>query len=195
MGINADSVQTELFNRWTQEHGISATVVPVSGFPDALEQIEAGSLDCVVAPESSKCMEAGLTGITCIGSSDIYFAVNKNKPELKEELDRAMAKIENINPYYAEDLYRRYMNSASSAVLSDEELEWLDGHGPIRIAYLENNLAVSGHDPQTGELIGAIAEYIRFAEGCLANRRLEFEPVPYSNLIDEMQALKNREAD
>lgn len=195
VGVNKDSVQALLFARWMEEHGVAATIVPISGFPEAIELMEKGNLDAVVAPESSKWMGAGMTGVTDIGRSDVYFAINGNRSDLKEDLDRAMAKIESNNPYYAEDLYRRYMNSIGSAVLSEEEIEWLDGHGPIRIAYLKNNLAVSGINPETGEVIGAIAEYIRFAEDCLSNRTLEFEPVPYDNLIEEMQGLKKGEVD
>ena len=104
VGINAGSVQTELFARWTQEHGVLATIVPISSLADAVAQMEDGSLDCVVVPESTRWMEAGMTGITWIGSSDIYFAVNKNRPDLKEELDRALSlgyieKIETANGF------------------------------------------------------------------------------------------------
>ena len=44
-----------------------------------------------------------------IGGSYNYFAVSKKRPDLKEELDQAMQKIVKENPFYIDDLYKRYL--------------------------------------------------------------------------------------
>ena len=67
--------------------------------------------------------------IECIGGANIYFAMNKDKPELKAELDDAMRKIKGTNPYYTEDLYRKYMSAVKRASLTADEMEWLEEHG------------------------------------------------------------------
>ena len=48
-----------------------------------------------------------ISPVLLIGSSYNYFAINKKRPDLKEELDQAMQKIEKENPFYEEDLYKK----------------------------------------------------------------------------------------
>ncbi|MGN1038589.1 MAG: substrate-binding periplasmic protein, partial [Mailhella sp.] len=195
VGINAGSVQAAIFRQWAEERGIEVDIVPVKGFPDAQEKIDRGELNGVVAPESSRTQESSLAAMTFIGSSDIYFGISRTRPELKEDLDAAMERIAGADQYFGEDLYRKYMPTHISAMLSRKEKEWLEARGPIRVAYQKNNLALSGHDPDTGELIGALARYIDFAKNCFANGQLEFELVPCVNQWEMLTSLKCGNAD
>ena len=67
---------------------------------------------------------------------EIYFAINPERPDIKEALDSAMRRIKDDNPFYTDDLYRRYLSAQSSSFLSKEEREWIGQHGAIRIGYL-----------------------------------------------------------
>ena len=48
-----------------------------------------------------------------------------------------MQKIEKENPFYAEDLYKRYLLANPIEILTDEERNWLEQHGAVRIGYLK----------------------------------------------------------
>ena len=105
-----------------------------------------------------------------IGGSYNYFAVSKKRPDLKEELDQAMQKIERENPFYTDDLYKRYLSANSLETLTDEEQNWLEQHGTVRIGYLKNDVGVSFADTESGKPVGIINDYISLASGCLGEK-------------------------
>ncbi len=195
VGIDKNTIQVEFFKSWMEENGIDARVIVVNGFSQAQEKIRTGEIDCVVAPDLSYGLDSNLSASFCIGESDIYFAINKDRMDLKEELDEAMNQINTAKPYYTEELKRKYDLSPMANTLSREEIEWLGEHGKIRVAYLKDNLAFSDIDENTGNLIGALAEYIKYASNCLKNGTLEFEAIPYDSIGEEMDALKSGEVD
>lgn len=159
VGIIADSIPLDMFADWAEQNDIQAQIVEQISFSDVKEKFQTGELDCIVSTEATEKNNSSLDKIAGIGGSDIYFAVNKERPDLKEELDRAMNKIVSSNPFFDEELYRKYIASSVVTALCAEETAWLDEHGPIKIAYLRNNLAFSEIDPDTGELIGALSMY------------------------------------
>ena len=63
-----------------------------------------------------------------------------------------MRRIKDDNPFYTDDLYRRYLSAQSSSFLSKEESEWIGQHGAIRIGYLNQDGGISSVDPSTGKL-------------------------------------------
>ena len=63
------------------------------------------------------------------------------------------------------------------------------------MGFLTSDGGVSTYDPATGELTGAITDYIQFAAGCLGNQELEFQIVGYDSIEAELDALKSGEID
>ena len=63
------------------------------------------------------------------------------------------------------------------------------------MGFLTSDGGVSTYDPATGELTGAITDYIQFATGCLGNQDLEFQIVGYDSKEAELDALKSGEID
>ncbi len=116
-----------------------------------------------------------------MGSSDIYYAINKDRADIKEELDNAMRALEDADPFYTADLYKRYFSMDYTPILTGEEKAWLKKHGAIRMGFLTGDSGVSVYDPSTGELTGTITDYIRFAKDCLGNQELEFQMVGYDS--------------
>ena len=88
--------------------------------------------------EESRWEELDISPITSIGEAEIYFAINPARPDIKEALDSAMRRIKDDNPFYTDDLYRRYLSAQNSSFLSKEEREWIGQHGALRIGYLNS---------------------------------------------------------
>lgn len=130
-----------------------------------------------------------------MGSSDIYYAINKDRADIKEELDNAMRALENADPFYTADLYKRYFSMDYTSILTGEEKAWLKEHGVIRMGFLTGDSGVSTCDPATGEITGTITDYIQFARDCLGNQELEFQMVGYDSKEAELGALKSGEID
>ena len=152
-------------------------------------------IDCFVSLEESYWAELGISTITRVGKSSIYYVLNKDRPDLKEELDNAMRALEDADPFYTADLYKRYFSLDYTPILTGEEKAWLKEHGAIRMGFLTSDRGVSTYDPATGEITGTITDYIQFAADCLGNQELEFQLVGYDDKEAELNALKSGEID
>ena len=194
IGLLEGSIHETQFDEWEKKHNLHLERVYITGLEDAFNKLENHEIGCLVSAETPQLVDAGMSAITSVGGSNIYFVINKNRPDLKEELDNAMRKIEYDKPFYADELYQKYLSAVSSAVLSSEESGWLDGHGAIKVGWLKDDSGVSTLNAD-GDIVGVLNDYIEFAKDCLDNRTLEFELVEYDTESDLIQALKDDEID
>ena len=194
VGLLEGSVHATQFYTWEEEHHLSLQHVAINGLEDAIEKIKNHEIDCVVSTETPQLVEIDMSAIATVGGSDIYFVINKNRPDLKEELDNAMRKIQSEKPFYSDELYERYLSAESTAVLSSEEQEWLTQHGAIRVGYVNSDAGVSIQNGGSSP-VGVLSDYVEFAEDCLGNETLEFETIGFKSLEEEIQALKDGEID
>ena len=197
VGVMSDSVQLGLFLDWEEQRGITTEVVELTGSEyDSLQMLESGELDAFVTLDSYGMSQEDLTPIAMIGSSEYYFAVSMSRPDLLADLESALLAIQEEDRYYAQNLYEKYLNnSVSEKYLNPEEIEWLEAHGPIRVGYQDNYLAFCACDPATGELTGALKDYLEYASNGIMNADLEFEPVCFPTASAALSALKNGEID
>ena len=191
MGTEPEVMLTE----WEEKHGIKTEHVNVSNNEDVKQKLANHEIDCFVSLEESFWAELGISTITRVGKSGIYYALNKDRPDLKEELDNAMRALDEAAPFYTADLYKRYFSLDYTPILTGEEKAWLRGHGAIRMGFLTSDRGVSTYDPATGEITGTITDYIQFAADCLGNQELEFQLVGYDDKEAELNALKSGEID
>ena len=157
--------------------------------------LESGSIDAYVTVDSF--MEPSrAVPVYKIGSSEYYFAVSKNRPDLLEELNDAMSKIQDENRYYNLQMYEKYIRkTGANGYLSKAEVQWLKKHGKIRIGYQDNYLAFCAKDKKSGELTGLLSDYLTLANDYFSNATIEFEPVAYPNADEAMKALERGKID
>ena len=191
MGTEPEVMLTE----WEEKYGLKTEHVNISNNEDVKQKLANHEIDCFVSLEESFWAERGISTITRVGESGIYYAINKNRPDLKEELDDAMRALDEAVPFYTADLYKRYFSMDYTPILTGEEKAWLKGHGAIRMGFLTSDRGVSTYDPATGEITGTITDYIQFAADCLGNQELEFQLVGYDDKEAELNALKSGEID
>ena len=191
MGTEPEVMLTE----WEEKHGIKTQHVNISNNEDVKQKLANHEIDCFVSLEESLWAELGISTITRVGKSSIYYVLNKDRSDLKEELDNAMRALDEAAPFYTADLYKRYFSLDYIPILTGEEKAWLRGHGAIRMGFLTSDRGVSTYDPATGEITGTITDYIQFAADCLGNQELEFQLVGYDDKEAELNALKSGEID
>ena len=191
MGTEPEVMLTE----WEEKYDLKTQHVNIANSEDVKQKLANREIDCFVSLEESFWADLGISTITRVGSSDIYYAINKDRADIKEELDNAMRALENADPFYTADLYKRYFSLDYTPILTGEEKAWLKEHGAIRMGFLTSDSGVSTYNPATGEIIGTIVDYIRFARGCLGNQELEFQLVGYDDKEAELNALKSGEID
>ena len=195
IGVLMGTEPEEMLTEWEEKHGIKTEHVNISDNEDVKQKLANHEIDCFVSLEEAFWAELGISTMTRVGESGIYYAINKERPDLKEELDYAMSVLDEADPFYTADLYKRYFSMDYTPILTSEEKAWLRKHGAIRMGFLTSDSGVSTYDPATGELTGAITDYIQFATGCLGNQELEFQIVGYDSIEAELDALKSGEID
>ncbi len=196
VGVTKSSVQKDLFLRWAEERSVTADLVEQEcSEEESLGLLTKGQLDAFVTLDTYGNPESAVP-VWKIGSSDFYFAVSKNRPDLLAELNAALNRIQDENKYYNEQLSARYLaDSGASIYLAADEAEWLESHGPIRVGYQDSYLAFCAADPKTGELTGALKDCLALASDTLENARPEFEAVAFPTAAAALEALKNGEVD
>ena len=189
------SVQATQFREWEESHNIQTEHIDVDSIERAKEMAADGEMDGVISTETPIWVEAGMSAIATTGGSGIYYGISKDRPDLKEELDNAMRSMEYDKPFYADELYKRYLSAAASPVLSSEEQNWLTDHGAIRIGYLNNDDGISNINTENGELVGVLNDYVALASNCLGNQKLEFKLTGFDSMEEQLQALKDGKID
>ena len=191
MGTEPEVMLTE----WEEKYGLETEHVNISNNEDVKQKLANHEIDCFVSLEESYWAELGISTITRVGKSSIYYVLNKDRSDLKEELDNAMSTLDEEAPFYTADLCKRYFSLDYKPILTGEEKAWLRKHGAIRMGFLTSDSGVSTYDPATGEITGTIIDYIQFAADCLGNQELEFQLVGYDDKEAELNALKSGEID
>ena len=191
MGTEPEVMLTE----WEEKYGLKTQHVNIANNEDVKQKLANHEIDCFVSLEESFWADLGISTITRVGKSGIYYALNKNRSDLKEELDNAMRALDEAAPFYTADLYKRYFSLDYIPILTGEEKAWLKEHGAIKMGFLTSDSGVSTFDPATGEFTGVITDYIQFAADCLGNQELEFQLVGYDSKEAELDALKSGEID
>jgi len=196
VGVVKGTVQNGIFLEWLAARGITVELLELEcSEKEALNQMYRGEMDAFVTLDSY-----GDTGIATplwkIGSSDFYFAVSKEQPGLLLELNAALNRIQDEDKLYSEKLSTKYLqDSGTNQFLNPDELAWLENHGKIRIGYQDNYLAFCAADPKTGELTGALKDYLEAASGALENAKPEFEAICYPTAAAALEAVRNGEID
>ena len=191
MGAESEVMLTE----WEEKYGLKTQHVNIANNEDVKQKLANHEIDCFVSLEESYWAELGISTITRVGKSSIYYVLNKDRSDLKEELDNAMRALDEEAPFYTADLCKKYFSLDYKPILTGEEKAWLRKHGAIRMGFLTSDRGVSTYDPATGEITGTITDYIQFAADCLGNQELEFQLVGYDDKEAELNALKSGEID
>lgn len=184
-----------MLTAWEKKHGIETTHSNTPNFDEVNWKLAAHEIDCFVSLEQPFWKERGISRIDMIGKSDIYFVINKNRADIKKELDEGMRQLEKDDPFFLADLYKQYSSFDIKPVLTGEEQNWVNEHGAIRIGYLKDEPGISVKDPVTGKKGGVLYDYMEYADDCLGNQQLDFEPIEMESRAALREALQTGKID
>ncbi len=195
VGVLMDTEPEIMLTEWENKNGIHTEHVNVNNDEDVEKKLANHEIDGFVSLEESIWSEQGISSVTTVGKSGIYFAINKERSDIKTELDWAMRQLDQDSPFFKADLYKKYFTLDYCQSLTGGEKSWLEEHGDIRIGFLSNDAAVFSLDEETGKLTGMLSEYFSYAKDCLGNQTLEFNIQEYDDYDEMLQALQEREID
>ena len=196
VGVDKDSFQAHLFKKWAKQYGIEAEIVEMTGVQrDTIQKLLHGEIDVFISV-STNATGGEVTPLCKIGSSPIYFAVNKQRPDLKRELDAAMNRIQDENRYYSQQLFEKYLKRGrTSPFLTYGERKWLQRIGMIRVGYWADYNPYCAEDKEKKQLTGGLKDYLEIASQSVKNAKLYFEPMAYSTIDEALTALRREEVD
>ena len=195
VGVAQNTFQKSEFIKWAGAHGVSVELVETTGPEEESLKMLGNGLDAYVTMDVYSDPKIAVP-VCKVGSSDFYFAVSKSRPDLLKELDAAMNQIQDEDMTYSLRLHDQYLkNPNESRYLGNQEKEWLSSHEVIRVGYQDNYLAFCARDPETGELTGALKDYLELASKSMENAQLRFEATAYPTAVEAMKALENGEVD
>lgn len=196
VGVNKNSIQEQLFIEWSKEHDVHPEITELTGkTPELLDMLERGEIDALVTLDTYG-NTADVLPICKVGFAESFFGVNKNRPDIKRELDAAMNRIISDNRNFNEEMTSKY-HKASGLIgfLTQDELAWYQAHGSIRVGYMKDYLPFCGIDEKTQMIEGTLSDILAFAQTCEKNAVLKFETHGYSSTEEGVQALKRGEID
>ena len=196
IGVNKGSIQEGFLSDWADKHSVDIEIVPISVAQDeSMDMLAKGEIDGYATIFTYDYHRDAIP-VCRIGGSDYYYAVNKNRPDLLDELNSAMAQIQDEDPYFNEKIsQQRIYSSKSSAILTPEQDDWIREHGEIRIGYRDDYLPFCDTDDQTGELTGALKDYLAHVEKNIDKSGLKFKTVPFDSTNAALEALSAGEVD
>ena len=195
VGVLMDTEPEIMLTEWENKNGIHTEHVNVNNNDDVEKKLANHEIDAFVSLEESIWSEQGISSVTTIGKSGIYFAINKERSDIKTELDYAMRQLDQDSPFFKADLYKKYFTLDYNQSLTGGEKSWVKEHGDIQIGFLNNDPAVFSMDETTGKLTGMLVEYISYAKDCLTNQTLKFNIQDYGDYDEMLQALQDHEID
>lgn len=196
VGINKGSIQVELFQEWCEKNNVECRVELYENSDERYADMNSGKLDAIVSTTvaEKELVKYHWNSILKIGYSPYYFAVSKKSEGLYVQLNDAIAKILQSDWYYNEKVYLKYngKTSAASAGFTQEDRDWLEEKGNIKIGYTTDTLPYSDWSTSKNEMIGLLTT---FTDHMQERYGANFVPVKYENYEDMAAALQRGEID
>ncbi len=193
VGVMMGAIPERVLSNWEKENHIRTVHTNINGGDTITYNLNHKLMDGFVSVEDTHNISYAAP-VYYIGSSDVFYVINQNRPDLKKELDDAMRRINNDTPFYNEKLYNRYFMSPKPSLVSDHETAWLRRHGPIRVGYLVHDGSISEEDEE-GNVTGVVRDYVDYATEALHAQMISFELKGYETAEEEIAALAADEID
>ena len=196
IGVNKGSIQETFLREWKEKNELNFEILPLTlNEKESMDMITRNEVDGYASVFSFE-TDAKAIPVCRIGGSDYFYAVNKDRKDLLDELNMALAEIQDEDPYFNQKISEeRLYKTRTNAMIAPKQEDWVKEHGTIRIGYRENYLPFCGTDEETGEITGALKDFLAHAENNLNSSNLRFEPVPYESTEAALQALSAGEID
>ncbi|MDT3843612.1 MAG: transporter substrate-binding domain-containing protein [Bacillota bacterium] len=196
IGVNENTLQQGLLERWNKDGGFEADIRYYPGNRSRMAAFDANETMATVTTDFSVKPEMNMMPIALVGGSDYYLAISKNRKDLLDDLNRAQGSITAIEPGYTKELLEKYYRgNAVSRLLSREEDTLVKRNPRIRIGYYDNYMPFAGTD-RNGNAQGILTDLV---QQMLTQLRLEKRVSPiyraYRSTQEMIDALNRDEID
>lgn len=172
VGIIRDGIDGENFKKFSVEHDLSISIIDYDETSDLLAALDDGTLDGVAITHLGK--NSTYRSVSQFSPSPLYFTVNKDRPDIMAEINKAMNTIQLGNPRYASDLYDKYLAPGINQipVFTKEERQFIKEAKPIVVSYDPSFAPLSYIDKKNSSFQGVVKDIFAFIED---NSGLQFQ--------------------
>ena len=196
VGTLTNNLMTEYFEAWMEEAGVACEEVLFNDFQARDEAFADGTIDALIAVNNNVASNSGFVPVVMVGESSYYLGVTKDRTDLLDQLNRALAALKESNPFFIQSLQIKYFNhTAVNAALSREESAWLDSHSAIRVGCLDDYMPYCDFGAD-GTVRGVITDVFRgWLEQLGLSEQIAIEYKSYPLYADMIAALQSGEID
>ncbi len=193
IALGKGTYQYELLMEWLKRHDVKLNISLVPFDAVSEEKFDKGNYDLYLAIDLISNFD--WEPVAKIGSSDIFVAVSKSRPDLLKELNEAQTALYISNPYYNNNLWGKYFSNTSvTRRLSQNEREWLSTKKSLNVGCFKNDFLFSpeNHLNDKSGVVNFILNRLKTQFG------LYDLPIKYSYYKDKpeiIKALKSGEID
>ena len=190
VGVTSGTILAGLLRQWAEKKNVDFKIVEYEEIAEKEADLLAGRIDLDL--ELSMLAKPGFSPVEKIGSSVYYLVANKDRPDLVDDINFAMERVLNNDPFFFSRLQERYFSDTMlSRNLTREEKAWLSEHRVLRVGLFDDYLPFSAMD-EKGRPIGAGVEAIREIVRCLGlEDELKLEFVCYDNQEEGYRAVES----
>lgn len=160
MGFVRGAFYNVVFDEYQKRNGFEV-LNHIYNTPEALMlALENGDVDALVGTNLLDIPNVKL--LARFGGSPYYFAVQPHRPELAEQMDKAIMAIRENTPYFTLALQNRYFSFIPGyrPAYTREEDKFIRSTSPLRVAVL-NNWPPMGTLSKTGDVVGIVPDLLR----------------------------------
>ena len=160
VGAIKNTTMADSLRKWLSEHPVDIEIIEFDGFEAEQMAFDCREIDAFVEMDFNISTGSGRAPVVKVGELPYYLAVTKERPDLLAELNSALATLNEVEPYFRQNLqYGNYRNSLISHMLSEAEQEWVREHNVMNVGYFEGYLPYCGSD-QEGHAAGLMTDVI-----------------------------------
>ncbi len=190
IGVNSNYMQ-DMLESYLEANGLSCEITTYSNVAERTKVLGNGGLDCILTVEND--VVAGFRPVFKVDTTDIYFVVNKDRPDILSEINGAQEEILSNSPYYASMLQNKYFcKSTVQQKLTERDFEWLAANPKMRVGYLTEYMPYCDSSEDSGEIRGILPELLSELEAYMGT---QFVCTGYENYDVMLQALEDGDID
>ena len=159
IGALTGTVRIDQTKEKLAQYGAEAVFIEYETDAESKEALKKGDVDAILM-STIRC-EDDYQIIARVNSTPLFFCTNKNRPELKAELDWAMDEIHLDSPYYEEQLDQKYYgNIKVQNALTSAERDYIASCGVITVALSSDMAPVEYYNHDSGTYVGIVPDVL-----------------------------------
>lgn len=196
IGSVRNNRMTTYLEKWARDNAINLNIVLYDNFEERDKAFVSHVLDGAAATGNNIGAQDGVVPVALVGEEPFYLAVNKERPDLLQELNSALDILNRTYPNLLRDLQREsYGSSFDNSTLSKEEENWLSKHQVLRVGYVKNYMPFCG-EAADGKVQGILTDIMeQLVDKLHLNNRLQVQYEGYDSFKDMGQAINEGNID